>query len=289
MKKWNVWPTQTLWVGLILVVAGNCGIAVAQSSSDTVASNWRGIQVESNRVRTTLNKSITINFDETPFIDVMEGFREEYGINVLLDQSAIDDSLTEDDPISFRIRGANFGSALNMMLKKHNATYVINDGVLCIISRDVASDPEYFTRRIINCRDLLHKIKSSNPAAANHISGIYPMSAAQAKLRQTSQRAGGGVFDIVPASQISNLVGNQAQEEDATEKRPDQLYLVQRGFSAEARLTDVIKASIAPDDWDDTNGDGSIAFIGGCIVIQHSEEVIADIEQFLGELSDSIQ
>ena len=49
-------------------------------------------------------------------------------------------------------------------------------------------------------------------------------------------------------------------------------------------LEDLIRRTVTPDDWDDTNGDGTIAFVGGLMVISGSEEQIRNVAQLVKQL-----
>jgi hypothetical protein len=102
-----------------------------------------------------LNENADFEFDETPFLEVMEELRDKHQINVILDASARDDALTEDTPITFNVQGIRLKNALRLMLKEHNATYIVRDEVMLIISLDSASDPEFFVTNVYNVGDLV--------------------------------------------------------------------------------------------------------------------------------------
>lgn len=109
------------------------------------------------RILRTLETPVgnTFTFDETPFSDVINQLKNEYGINVILDQSASDGDLPAETPITFSAVNIRLKNALKLMLKEKNATYIVRDEVLLIISSDVASDPEYFVTNIYNVGDLV--------------------------------------------------------------------------------------------------------------------------------------
>ena len=65
-----------------------------------------------------LDESADLEFDDTPFIDVMDFLRDEYKINVVLDQTARDDRLTEDELITFNVKGIRLKNALRLMLSE---------------------------------------------------------------------------------------------------------------------------------------------------------------------------
>ena len=99
----------------------------------------------------------TDNFEfvEQPFSDVQRELEDKYGINIKLDQSAIDDALTEEELITVRYRGIRLKNALRLMLADFNATYIVRDEVLKIISLSNVSDPENLVTDVYNVGDLV--------------------------------------------------------------------------------------------------------------------------------------
>lgn len=94
-------------------------------------------------------------FDQVPFSDLMATIKKEYGFNVVLDQSAVDDSLQPDKEITFDATGIRFKNWLRLLLKAHNATFVVKDEVLLIISADSAKEAQFFVRNIYSVGDLV--------------------------------------------------------------------------------------------------------------------------------------
>ncbi|MCH2181346.1 MAG: hypothetical protein MK108_05005 [Mariniblastus sp.] len=182
-------------LGLVLVLLP--GLATAQSRvisadpSDTGAGGpgSRTIQFGASRVDSeaptlssispndrSLEQILNLPFDEeyyeVPFIEVMNKLQDDYQLNMILDQTAEDDSLTADDPITFKATGIRLKNALRLMLKEKNATFIIGNETLQIISLDVANDPDYFVSEFYpieslsygNYADLVADIQASvNP------------------------------------------------------------------------------------------------------------------------------
>lgn len=96
-----------------------------------------------------------LEYVEVPFIDVKRDLEDKYGINIALDQSAIDDALTEEELITVRYRGIRLKNALRLMLRDYNATYIVRDEVLRIISLSNVSDPENLVTDVYNVGDLV--------------------------------------------------------------------------------------------------------------------------------------
>jgi uncharacterized protein YceK len=274
-------------LGLATVVAiGICSSLSAQekSAENSAAATTTTVALSTDQKnRETLKQRVTLDFEEIPFVDVMDMIRAEYVLNILLDQSAKDDSLTEDELVTFKVKDIELGTALQLMLHEFNATYLVRDEVVRIISKDVAYDPEYFAQRIINCEDLIRQLQLSNPVKTNTITTVQTVSAAAASQRQRRGGNGGGVFNLVRGDQIKGLVDAQGQVDK--EEQAKTWFLVQSGqFNAESALLDLIKTSVAPDDWDDTNGDGTVMIVGGCLVIRQTEGAINQTERLLRDL-----
>ena len=111
------------------------------------------------RIEAVLDKMVNLDFQETEFSQVMDMLRSDFGINVLLDQSAVDDSLSRDEVITFSANKITLRQTLLLMLQSKNATICIKGGVLLVISRDVAEDGPYLERSIFNVRNLLGLIQ----------------------------------------------------------------------------------------------------------------------------------
>ncbi len=113
-----------------------------------------GSETEEKILR-ALEEPADFNFDERPWNEVEELLETTYGINIVLTTSASDDSLTEDEPITENLTGIRLKNALRIMLEKKNATYVVKDEVLKIISLDDAEDVKWFVTNVYNVGDLV--------------------------------------------------------------------------------------------------------------------------------------
>ena len=149
-----MWPDNSRFGAPGQIIA-NDGSVISLLSDDPKLSDSTRRTVET---RAKLSQVIDFNEMETPFLEIMDRLASEYGLNILLDITARDDSLSEDEPITFRVTGVPGGKALRLMLREKNATFVIQEGIVRVISLDVATDPDYFTRRIIDVSGLLDTI-----------------------------------------------------------------------------------------------------------------------------------
>ena len=83
-----------------------------------------------------LDEPVTLLFDATPWSDIEETLEASLGINIALDQSAQNDSLSANEPITIDLHGIRAKNALTIMLWQKNATFRVKDGTVVIYSLD---------------------------------------------------------------------------------------------------------------------------------------------------------
>lgn len=100
-----------------------------------------------------LDRNVNGGFDffEDRFEDVLEDLKTRLETEFKLDQSAIDNNLDEDTPISVTMVGRT-SSMLDTMLKKYECTYTIHDGIVYIVSSDAAVSERWLQLRDIDCQ-----------------------------------------------------------------------------------------------------------------------------------------
>src|SRR4029079_4123995 len=80
-----------------------------------------------------------LDFVETPLKDVVEQMATDYGIPIQLDKTALDEvGVNEDQPVNVNLHNVSLRSALRLMLKNLQLTYIIQDEVLMITTPDAA-------------------------------------------------------------------------------------------------------------------------------------------------------
>jgi uncharacterized membrane protein YgcG len=95
------------------------------------------------------------SYDETSWLDVKEDLEQKYGFNIVLTASAEDDALTEDEVFTSNLSGIRLKNALRILLAEKNATFVVKDETLQIISIDEKDDPKWFVTDVYNVADLV--------------------------------------------------------------------------------------------------------------------------------------
>ena len=61
-----------------------------------------------------------------------------------------------------------------------------------------------------------------------------------------------------------------------------------RPFNAEAELTDILKMTVSAESWDDTNGDGTLLFVSGCMLISQDYQTIQEIRLLVDGLTQEL-
>lgn len=97
---------------------------------------------QKDKIRKVLREPLRdggLKYSDTPLSKVVEFLRDEYEVEVQLDLKALDDlGLSPDDPITVNLRHISLESALTMMLRQLDLTYVIVDETLLITSEEEA-------------------------------------------------------------------------------------------------------------------------------------------------------
>jgi uncharacterized protein YfaS (alpha-2-macroglobulin family)/TolA-binding protein len=112
---------------------------VAGGPSAGLAVHPGGIEPGEAAIRAALNRPADIDFVEIPLSEVAELLADSHGIQVQFDKKALDDvGVKLDTPVTRRLRGVTLRSALRLMLRDLDLTYMVADGVLLITTPEQA-------------------------------------------------------------------------------------------------------------------------------------------------------
>jgi hypothetical protein len=216
-------------------------------------------------------------FDETEFRDVLKDFRERYGIEFMIDRSATDDELQPSTLITHQQATLTAGEFLESIANLHNATYMVRNGVVVFISRDVANDWQYHSLRIFDVRKILEKLRAELPASVER----YPSPP------QTPFGPGmsGGMFQII--GEEPNVVPPEAAETE-TEQKAEQVLVVRRLWPEE-QLKNLLLRTITPNHWSDTQGEATITLLAGRLIVTHQRSALIEIENFLEDFERALE
>ena len=91
---------------------------------------------EETRIEESLNRQISLHFDDAPLSEVMKHVQAVTDVNIWLDGLGLqDEGVNTDNPVTIHVDGIMLKSALNLLLKPMNLAYTIEDEVLKVTSR----------------------------------------------------------------------------------------------------------------------------------------------------------
>ncbi len=242
-------------------------VAQAESTATPSARSMSNMQI-----RETLNDSIDLAYDETPFGDIRRQLSQDLQLNIVVD-SGLEGVLDSDSLISSNLKGVRISDGLRMILKNHDATYAIKGGVLLVISIDDESEPHYLARHMVDVREMLRIIKLSEadrigkPLASIRTGGGGGFIG--------GGQGGGGVFCIAPQGVLMD---------EASDKTPTQIVIQKEVMTAEHLLVETITRVVSPDAWADSGGNCDLTCIGGVLVVLSHESLAEEVQDFVTDL-----
>ena len=146
--------SRTLRVSSALSVLG--AIALLVSPSD--AADWPSVEGDpaGARIQDALNDDTRLEFIETPLEDVVAFLKDLHGIELQIDSRALEDvGIADDTPVTRDLKGITLRSALRLMLKELDLTYVLRDEVLLITTPEEAESDTAAYVQVYNIQPLL--------------------------------------------------------------------------------------------------------------------------------------
>jgi hypothetical protein len=91
-------------------------------------------------IREALDRPTKMEFTETPLQDAIDFLKDYHGIEIQLDNDALEDEgIGSDSPVTRHLSGVSLASALRVLLADIDATYVVRDGLLMVTSNKAAA------------------------------------------------------------------------------------------------------------------------------------------------------
>ena len=263
-------------------------------TSKNVTSNSPSNATRMNdKIREKLATECAFDYDETSYSDVAKGLEKSLAVNIVLTSSASDDALAEDEPFTSTLSGITHASALRIILAQKNATYVVQDGVIKLISLDEADDEKWFTRRMFDATETLAMIRETEQ---DRIGKPTPGTPITERRAQPGNR-GGGVFAVQAAQTPRPKPDDETKEikllADAIVRAvmhsQPEVELVPTLVTAESILLDAIRQSVYEENWCSNSGEASITCVGGILIVNGPEEVIEMVDSFVQDLTFSMK
>jgi general secretion pathway protein D len=213
------------------------------------------------RLEQTLGTHVTLDFKETPLVEVANWFSRKLGVPVLLDSRSLNDAgIDHSLPVTFKVEFITARAALKLLLDQNDMICLEQDGYLLITTQDKA-DTMLLTR-VYPVGDLLRAgdgsglgstragIVSGSTTNGNTFAGAYSASGQPARYPASTPQ---------PAAKLA----------------PD--------FDS---LIEVITSTVTPQTWDEVGGPGSISPLNAadCIVISQTREIHDQVLELLRAL-----
>ncbi len=82
------------------------------------------------------SRRLSLDVREVPLADIVASVRDQVGVNVLLDRSALEEEgINTDTPLTVRLMDVPLGQGLALLLEPYNLTYIVTHGVILITSQ----------------------------------------------------------------------------------------------------------------------------------------------------------
>jgi hypothetical protein len=258
----------------------------ADSKTNRDADSSTSRQSAADRIEGELSKTTSVDFVESPLKDVVTFLGEHHHIPIVLSAKKLEEaSISPDTPVTKTLRGIQLRSALNLILKDLELTYVIRDEVLQITTPEDAESQ--LVIRVYDCRDLLAMPEPHAPARTSPESGPLsppagkPISGPWENLwrEPTTPRSGGAGMDDPGTNRHGRIIGvigggvqpKHREPQTELERRTDQLI-------------EVITATVVPDSWHDVGGPASICAYNGLFTVSQTDNAHRQAEHLLDML-----
>ncbi len=114
------------------------------------------------KIITALKTNTELPFTtETPLADVLAYLAERHQIPIQLDRRALDEvGIATDTPVVRELRDITLRSALRLVLRDLNLTYVVKDEVLLVTTPETAASEEFMRTKVYPVADLVVPVQS---------------------------------------------------------------------------------------------------------------------------------
>ncbi|MCX7427474.1 MAG: hypothetical protein NTW96_17830 [Planctomycetia bacterium] len=107
-------------------------------------------------IEKALGSPTTLEFKETPLSEVVDYLKTTHKIEIQIDQRALDDvGIDSATPVTRNIKGVSLRSALDLMLRDLDMTYIIRNEVLLLTTREKTQEREMLLTKVYDVADLV--------------------------------------------------------------------------------------------------------------------------------------
>ncbi len=82
-----------------------------------------------------LNSTLSVNFKEAQFKDVLEYIQEKSGVAIIVDEGSLKEAMVEyNDPVNFKIHKVTVRTILKKILLDRGLSYIIKEGTIQVVT-----------------------------------------------------------------------------------------------------------------------------------------------------------
>ncbi len=277
------WPGRNAAPGRAIAIAqpqAGGEAAPVGGGSDPSPPVKKSIQSPTDRIETELAKQTSVDFVEQPLKDVLLFLSDLHKIPIVLQKKKLEEAgVSPDAAITTNLRGVSLRSALNIILKEWELTYLVRDEVLQITTPEDAESQ--LDIRVYDCRDLLAMPappgadKFVPQAAGRALGGMF---AVEDRIAQRATRGGG----VGMPSGAGGLGGSAPAPQEKNADQP----LTEHDLRA-TRLMEIIMTNVDSQSWDEVGGPGSISEYNGLIVVTQTAQTHTRVEHVFDMLREA--
>ncbi len=242
------------------------------------------------RIEAQLEKPVNLNFNNTPLRQVVDDLRAMYGLNIMPELSALErENISLERPITIQVEQISLKSALNILLRQVNLTWVIRDDVLTITTEGEARGK--LVQKTYQVTDLVIPVENFTQPGTLFDGKVQPtwQSGASPLVGAASLTQGQAIGNASPSASSSQPQTGSF----ASAANPNSPTVTMKGASPtmQEQLIKLITSSIAPKSWSDMGGPGTIDYfpLTMSLVINQTQDIqeqVADLLAALRRLQD---
>ena len=252
---------------------------------------------EEERIYQSLNREVSLHFDNQPLTEVIKHLASLADVNIVLDPAGLnEEGVATDTSVTINVDNIRLKSALNLLLEHLRLGHTVKDEVLMITSK--AKQQGELVTQTYSVADLVIPIKNFEPSP-----GLYglPSSGSGGAFRPSYPSNVGGQMNVTSTGGMQRPSGQAFAQVDERESRRRGALGLQTGATTEVQetfgngggaqadfnsLMDLITTTIQPESWEDLNGAGSVMPYRSTLslVIRQTQAVHEEIADLLGQL-----
>lgn len=258
--------------------------ATPNSNLAPVAAQVKSIFHLNEMIEARLKELDTMDYKDVEWAEVRRDLWERYELGIVTDQTALDDKLTEEEPMALTARNLPLEVCLVELLKPKNATFLVKDGILRVISLNHVDDPQFLTTRTYDCRRLIESIDLQKSSSMFDQQGNE-----MTKTTGTSAARMFGLDGTLSSAQMKPGESNPVIE-NSPRFNSNSVAAIPTTKSKEDFLIQLISIMVGEADKWSTKGQApySISVVNGFLVVAAPREVHRETESFLQTLERTI-